>query len=298
MGIQLVRYYLIKEASRFVSPSITSTIKLDNQSFFRYALFFDASDYYKLLNPFKTDRYGISTLIKGPKFADFLKECMENAYYHSSSEEKFFCYTLFMSYVINNNYQPFIEAFTPKKKKSVYVEKMLNSYYFNSNENMPITKMNLADYFFDSFALSESDINLIDKPLKRVFGFFCAKNYYDECYKNAKFYFNHFTKDFLGIKKITFNLYDFFLNHRKNKLKARHFLYHKKIDTTVLNLKKEVYNNGVSDVNHSVDELYNRTLKDLKVACDVLNNYFNFNQDLKAFDKYFNIPKNKERSNS
>ncbi len=293
MGIQLVRYYLIKDATSYVSPSITSTIKLDNQIYFRYALFWDASDYYKLLNPFKANHYDLSNLLKGPKFTEFLKECMENAYYHSNSEEKFFCYTIFMSYVINNNYQPFIKAFTPKNKKDGYVEKMLNSYYFNSNEKMPITKLNLADYFFDSFALSESDINLIDKPLKRVFGFFRAKNYYAECYKNIKFYFNHCTKDFLGVKRITFNLYDFFLNHRKNKLKARHFLYHKKIDTTVLNLKKEPYNNGESTIDFSVDDLYKQTLKDLKIACDVLNNYFNFNQDLKAFNKYFNITKNK-----
>ncbi len=297
MNLSILNYYIFKDSLRFIHPQITYLQDTSNQILFKYALFYNAGEFYKIFNPFKKDSYQISAKIKGDLFPYFLKECMNTAYLHAKEAEKLFCYYIFMSHVIEQQMTPYIEAFSTKKKNKDYVAKTIESYFFNKNEKIRIHKTNLANYFFDSFELNQTDIALIDKPIKRVFGFFCSKNYYLECYNGARFYYDYLSRSTIGIKKPLYALYDFFLNHRKHKRKAKTFLYPKKIDTTILNLTKQSYTSHDTEVNYTLDELYQQILKEVRKACEVLNNYFSYDQNLKSFEKYFNLNFKEKKQN-
>lgn len=258
---------------------------VSNQSLFKSALFYNIDDFYKFTNPFKKDPYSLSKQIK-QNFVPFLKECLEYAYLHADAQEQLFCYYLLISYVTELYMNGYVEAFSSKKNKPLHVEKMLETYFFNKNEKLKLHKTNIADYFFDSFELTESDLNVLEKPIKRQFGFFCAENYYKECYLSAKTYFEYYANSKTGLKKVFYTLYDFFLNHRKGKPKARSYLYPKKLDTTLLNLTKAPFMLKNKEVMYSIDELYQELIKECRRACDALNSYFTGNQNLKPLDKF------------
>lgn len=283
MSGPFIRYYLLKDSLRFIHSNITYMQDTSNSTLFKYALFYDAEEFYKISNPFKKDIYKLSTKIKD-NFFPFLKECLNNAYLHSSAIEQLFCYYIFISYVANQYIDQYLCAFSPKRMN--YAEKTIDSYFFNKNEKLKLHKTNIADYFFSSFELSDEDIALLEKPIKRLFGFFCTKNYYLECYQSARFYFDHFANSKTGIKKPFYFLYDFILNHRKGKVKAKTFLYPKRIDTTLLNLTRQEYLLLGTQVSYSLDELYQQMLKESRKVCDLLNSYFTGNQNLKPLEKY------------
>lgn len=290
MSIHFVRYYLLKDSLRFINSNITYMQDTSNQALFKYALFYDVNLFYKLLNPFKIDAYQISNKINN-QFYSFLKECINNAYFHADLSEQLFCYYLLISYVAENYLKDYISAFSTKKKKKSHIEAMIETYFFNKNEKLKLYKTNIADYFFDSFELSDNDIALLEKPIKRQFGFFCTKNYYLECYQAARFYFDHLATSKAALKKPFFFFYDLVLNHRKAKHKAKTFLYPKRLDTTILNLTKKEYTLKDDVVNYTLDELYQEILKESRRACDALNSYFTGSQNLKPLDKYFSISK-------
>ncbi|MDE7106585.1 MAG: hypothetical protein K2O22_05415, partial [Anaeroplasmataceae bacterium] len=98
MSIPFVRYYVLKDSLRFIHSNITYMQDTSNQALFKYALFYEASTYYKIFNPFKKDPYNISEKIH-KQFQGFLKECIHNAYIHASMAEQLFCYYLMVSYV-------------------------------------------------------------------------------------------------------------------------------------------------------------------------------------------------------
>lgn len=287
MSIPFVRYYVLKDSLRFIHSNITYMQDTSNQALFKYALFYEASNYYKIFNPFKKDPYNITEKIQ-KQFQGFLKECLHNAYIHASMAEQLFCYYLMVSYVTEQYIEAYITSLATKKKKRDYIERMLETYFFNKNEKLKLHKVNIADYFFDSFELNEEDISLLEKPIKRHFGFFCTKNYYLECYRGARFYFDHLARSKTSIKKPLYFFYDVILNHRKTKMKAKSFLYPKRLDTTVLNLTKQEYTLKENIVRYTIDEIYLEIIKECRRACDVLNSYFTGNENLKPYEKFFN----------
>ena len=286
MGYPFIRYYVIKDALRFINTNITYMQDISNTMLFKYALFYDAEEFYKLMSFHKIDSYQISSKIKN-NFLPFLKEILHMAYVHASLEEQLFCYYIFISYIVNLYISDYIDDFHTKKKDKAYIERMLETYFFNKNEKLKLHSINVADYFFDSFELSQTDINLLEKPIKRVFGFFCTKNYYLECYQSARFYYDYLSISKTGLKKPLFFLYDLLLNHRKYKKKARSFLYPKRLDTTILNLNNRSYMLQDLEVTYSIDELYQVILKEVRRICDILNSYFTGNENLKPLEKYF-----------
>ncbi len=286
MDSSLLRYYIFKDTLSQISPQITYTIDTSNQVLFKYALFYSVGKFYKAFHPFKKDAYQLSIQIK-QHLQDFLKECMEDAYFHASNEEMLFCYFIFLSYIVEISFSDYVTSFVTKKKNTKVIIKNIEAYLFHKYEGTAIHKMNLSNYFFDSFALSDADLHLIEKPIKRIFGFFCTKQYYKSSYQSAKFYYDHLATSRTGIKKPFFFLYDIFLNHRKNKMKAKHFLYPKKIDSTFLNLSKSEIQMEKEIKNYSFEELYQITLEEAKKGIDILNSYFTSTQNFKAFDAYF-----------
>lgn len=284
MSQTFIRYYAFQQVIPHISTSITSNQELDYHALFKYALFADASLFYGIDHPFKVDHYQVSKRIFQDKFDEFFLECIENAYFHSSTEEMLFCYFILYSHIITTYMNPYIKMFMTKKKSKSYIEKMLESYFFMKKEGKPITKINLRDYFFDAFGLSYSDISLIDRPVKRVLGFFKSKNYYDYCYKNAATYYDHFCRSKFGFKKIIYFVYDTLLNHRKGRIKAKNYIYHKKIDTTILNLSHQEFQALDKTYKDNIDEYLERIIKALKSATLTLNDYFNYNQNKKSID--------------
>ncbi len=286
MSQTFIRYYLFKDATKYISPSIKNNLELNPHELFKYALFKDASLFYHLFHPFKVDSYQISKRIFSENFNSFFMETIENAYLHASHEEMLFCYFLLYSHIVQSFFTPYVEALITRKKNKSYVEKMLESYFFCKREGFLITKINIADYFFDAFQLSDSDIHLIEKPIKRELGFFSIKNYFSACYKSASNYYNHLCRSRFGFKTLLYFSYDALLNHRKGKTKAKNFIYHKKIDTTVLNLTHQEFMIGTTIYKDNVDELYERTLKVIKTGTNHLNDYFNFNQNKKGLENF------------
>ena len=103
----------------------------------------------------------------------------------------------------------------------------------------------------------------LDKPLKRSFGFFCSKSYYSKAYQTAYTYYKKYATSKSGLKQLRNILFDI-LNHKKEKRKAKTFLYNKKIDTTILNLTKQDYPFEDYIINHNIDEFYIKLLKEVK----------------------------------
>ena len=122
MGSSLIRYYIFKDTLSHISPQITYTIDTSNQVLFRYALFYSIGEFYKAFRPLQKDNYQLSKRIQS-NLQEFLKECMEDAHYHSSNEEKFFCYYIFLSYIINQTIPDYLHALVQKKKRFSFVEK-------------------------------------------------------------------------------------------------------------------------------------------------------------------------------
>ena len=290
MKLQFINYYIFKDANKYISNSI-STSSLENQSLFKYALFYNIGDYYKSIKSFKKGKYNITETEKKEKFPCFLLECMENSF-NLDNNAKLFCYYIFMSYAIDKIFDPYIRVHINKRISYEYVCKMIDSYYFNKNEGISIHKTDITDYFFNSFSLSNEDINTISLPIKRVFGFFCIENYYNNCYNNCYRYFKYYAKPNI-LKKVLFKMKDIFLP-RKNKTKLSNYMYNKKIDTKILNISRNsyIYNNEECDYN--IDEIYDLALKETKKVCQILNNFYNLNKDLRLFNNYFNL--NNEKS--
>lgn len=286
MGYSFIRYYAIRDSLRFINTNITYLQDTSNQALFKYALFYDIEEYYKLINFLKKDYYTLSSKIKN-NFYPFLKEILHMAYAHAVLEEQLFCYYLFVSYVVDQQISAYVEGLQTKKKDKFYLEKMLETYFFNKNEKIKLHKTNIADYFFGSFELNQNDLNLLEKPMKRVFGFFRTKNYYLECYQSARFYYDHLSRSTTGLKKACFFFYDILLNHRKGKRKAKTFIFPKRLDTTVLNLTKESFLLKGVEVNYTIDELYQNILKEARRVCEILNTYFTGSENSKPLEKYF-----------
>ncbi len=286
MSYTFIRYYAIKDSIRFINSNMTYMQNLSNQVLFKYAMFWDIDQYYKIRSPFKKNPYQINTKITH-HFECFLKEALHTAYMHASIEEQLFCYYLLISYVVEEHMTDYVQAFVEKRKRKAYIDHMLETYFFNKNEKIKLHKTNVADYFFDSFELNLSDINLLEKAIKRQFGFFCTKNYYLECYRSARFYFDHLARSTTGMKKPIYFIYDLFFNLRKSKKRARTYLYPKRLDTTVLNLTKKEFALHDQTVAYTMDELYQVILKESRRACDALNSYFTNNEAIKPLEKFF-----------
>lgn len=294
LALTFLKYYFLKDALSNIDSSILKNVSINNQMLFKYALFIDSSDYYCLINPFKKDHFQLSKLMKSEKGKIFIKECMESAQKNKEDEQKLFVYFIALSLLLDQQFENYIKGMETKRKKRIYIEKMIDSYYFNKNEKISLSKVNIADYFFEAFSLSKLDYDLIQKPIQRTFGFLCSTNYYKSAYEEACLFFNYFAKSKTGLKKIPFFFYDLCLNHRKGKRKAKTFLYHKKIDTTVLNLSKQPYSiENELEANFSLEEVYQNTLKESKKLCHVINDYFIFN-NMKNFLRYYQLEEKKK----
>lgn len=279
--MHFTRYYILKDSICYIDDKIKCNQNITNTNIFKYAMFYDIGKYYNFFKPFKKDKYNLSNKINA-NFFSFLEECMDNAYINSSLEQQLFCYYLLASYIINKYFNDYINNFNNPNE----ADNTLDVYYFNKNEKLKLHQTNISHYFFDSFYLNESDKELLNKVIKRQFGFFCSDAYFDNCYNFLKFYYNYLSKSKTGFKKIIYLLYDFLLNHKKN-IKAKYFLLPKKIDTTILNLNKKDILINSNKVNYNITELYNVVLKEIKKGYEALNIYFNQEQNLKSFNKLY-----------
>ncbi|MDE6660288.1 MAG: hypothetical protein K2J93_00505, partial [Anaeroplasmataceae bacterium] len=124
MSIHFLRYYIIKDSLRFINSNISYMQDTSNQALFKYALFYDAGTFYKVFNPFKKDNYQISHKIK-KQFPSFLKECINNAYFHANLSEQLFCYYMLISYVVEKYILDYVDAFKTNKENASYIEGMI-----------------------------------------------------------------------------------------------------------------------------------------------------------------------------
>jgi len=287
MSLYLLNYYFFKDSLKNISYDITSKAKTDNNTLFKFSFFYNSSDFYNMLNPFKKDPYRINRQIKtNPNL--FFKEILMDAKISNNENNILFTYAIILSYYLNSKFNYYIKNYITKTKNIYYVEKMIDSYFFNKFEKLSLHKINIADYFFDGFIINDNYLDFLDKPLKRSFGLFCTKKYYTNCYQNASKYYDKHTRSKTGLKKIFYLLNDILLNHRKNKRKSITYLYHKKIDTTILNLNKKEYEFEDKMINLSLDEFYDKLLKDVKNIINAINIFYDdFN--IKPFLKLFPI---------
>ena len=232
MSLYLLHYYLLKDSINYITPSVVKEANTDNNELFRKAFFYSSCDFYNMLNPFKVDPYRISAQLKSESAPIFIKECCQEAKYSKDANYKLLTYELVLSYHLEKSFSYYIDYFKDKYKNKYYIEKMIDSYFFNKYEKLSLNKINIADYFFDGFILTENDLKFMEKPMKRVFGFFTYNQYYNECYKTASKYFDHYTRALTPLKKLNFIIFDLLFNHRKGKRKAKTYIYHKKIDNT------------------------------------------------------------------
>lgn len=285
MALPFTFYYVLKDSYSYLSSSIRTDLDLNQYDFFKYALFLDIPEYYTLLHPFKKDPYQLKQAFTSSKMPLFIKECLDIAKKNDNPNQQFFCYSLLLGYLFQKEMVLFVQQNPVKKKPAIETEKMIDAYFFEKNEQRSLSSVNIADYFFDSFSLSEEDIELLEKPMKRIFGFFCTENYFQQAYQQAATYFSYFTRSKTNLKKIGFVLYDLFFSHQKEKRKAVTFLYPKKIDTALLHLTQK---------NESIETVYANFLKTAATIADLINQYFVYDNP-KPFLKYFQLTiKNKE----
>lgn len=288
MSLYLLNYYFFKDSIKNINQEIISSAKIDNNTLFKQSFFYNSCDFYNMLNPFKKNPYRIASQLKTDSSHLFFKEILIESKKSNDNELILFTYAIILSHFLNTRFKYYIDKEITRTKNRYYVEKMIDSYFFNKFEKMSLYKINIADYFFDGFNLDDKYLDFIDKPIVRSFGLFCCKTYFENAYINAyKYYDFHATKH-INLKNITHFFIDLFFNHKKGKRKAITYTYHKKIDTTILNLQKKEYQYEDYIINHSIDEFYNKLLKDSKQIINALNDYYN-TENLKPFYKLFPI---------
>lgn len=287
-------YYFLKDLLSQI-PEENLPKQPDNHLLFKYALFPTVGEFYALLHPLKKDHFSLHEQLLAYRTPIFIYECLEQSAEKDSPEQRFFAYTIALSHFFYTKLDEYLNCFSYKKKKRIDVEKNIDTYFFMKNEKMPITQVNLGDYFFDSFAMTDEEMELIHLPMIKAYGFFCSDSYFNHAYLQAHRYYSSYVRSKSGIKRIPYFFYDLLLNHRKGKRKASTFLYSRKIDTTVLNLQKKTYSNQNASTKDTLDEFYDKTLKDAKKLISLLNKYFSTGNS-QPIVKYYHIDFVKENN--
>ncbi len=289
MALSMLHYYFLKRIVDNTPTPIKEKLEYDNDLIFNLSTFNDLGMFYKLFHPVKKDKYKLNEKLSSEQFKDFILECLFICKKNNDNQQLLFIYAMICHNILKENIDTFLSARLTKKLKYDIACNMIDFYYAKAYDKLDLTKIPLTAFFPNGFTYYEFMEELIHNPFIKIFSFFCTKQYFSHAMKRKKFYYSYCNRSRTKIKLIFYKFYDWIFNHR-GKPKASHYLYTKKVNTTLFNLRNKPYLIGEETYTYSLENVIDNAYNLAKDNLEVINQYIFYDND-KPLKKFYKIEK-------
>lgn len=284
----MIHYYFFKDVVSKLDLNIQTCLDYDDNLIFNLANFNTTPSFYKLFNLYKNDKYKIQNYFDGNDFNSFIVDCIINLQKDNDYKKLLFLYAMVSHKILNNYLYPYIHALKSNDYSFNIALNMLD-FYYSKWHGYDITKESIYKTFQNSFIYYDYMDELIRNPLIKNFKLMSSQAYFNRCYKKKKKFYKKYAK--VRFKIIYLSLLSIF--YLKHGITPKEFPYKDKLDTKLLNKKKEYFKIGEKEYNDTVEEIIQKALKETISTIQAINSYLFSNNDTKI-RKIFNIPETKK----
>lgn len=282
MNGEMLNYYFLKDVIKHIPEEINSELTYDDSLLFNFANFLNIPKFTYLYNPFLKDKYQLDKEFE-KDFDSFFLECAISLNQLNDYKRLLFLYSILAIHNFRYHLNPYLVAI---KKEKMTLEDCYNmlDVYLSNKAQIDLTKTTLYSLFNEGFHYYDYVEDLIHKPLIRSYKFMGSSGYFTKGYKK----FRHFCKkNTVGEwKRGFYRMWDSLF--ARKKMGKKYFLYSKKMDMDLLNLKRKEYTSKDGIATEAFTDIWNQALNDTLDQINVLNDYL-FAHNENKFRKRFNI---------
>lgn len=284
----MIHYYFFKNVITNLDNDILEKLEFDDNLVFNLANFNNTPSFYSLFHITRNDKYKIQNYFDGMEFNSFIVECMINLQKNNNYKQLLFLYAMVTHRTLNDYLYPYVNALKSSDYSFTTAINMLDFYDAKRN-GFDVTKDSIVKEFHDSFVYYDYMDELIRYPMVKAFKLMSSESYFKRCYRKKKTFYKKYAK--VKYRMVLLKLWSLFF--RKHGIIPTDFPYRKKIDTKLLNVKKDHYKIGEREYCDSLDEILKNALKDSLTIISAINSYLFDNNDQKI-RKIYNIPEEKK----
>ena len=284
----MIHYFFFKDVISKLDSNIQNSLDYDDNLIFNFANFNTTPSFYKLFNLFKNDKYKIQNYFDSNEFNSFIVDSIINLQKDNDYKKLLFLYGMVSHRILNNYLYPYVHALKSNEYSFNIALNMLDFYYSKYN-GFDVKKESIYKKFPDSFIYYDYMDELIRNPLIKNFKLMSSKEYFIRCYKKKKKFYKKYAK--VRYKIIYLSIISIF--YHKHGITPKEFPYKDRIDTKLLNKKKDYFKIGEKDYNDTFEEIIQKALKETTSTIQAINSYLFSNNDTKI-RKIFNIPETKK----
>ena len=284
----MLHYYFFKDVVEKLDNSIKSKLEYDDNLIFNFANFNTSSLFYKIFNPFKNDKYNIQNYFDKDTFNSIIIDSAISIQKNNDFNKLLFLYGMIAHKTLNDYLYPYVNAL---KSNTYSFNDALNmlDFYSAKRNGLDITKESIYKIFKDSFQYYDYMDEVIRFPMIKTCKLMSSFTYFTKCYKRKRKFYKKYARAKYRIVWIKF----ISIFYRKHSLSPKEFIYKKKIDTNLLNVKKVEFKIGEKIYNDNLDELINKAVKESLNIIRAVNSYLFDNND-KKLRQIYNIPQTKK----
>ena len=283
----MIHYYFFNDLVNRLDNQTKTKLDYDDNLLFNLANFNTSPSFYKLFNISKRDKYKVQEYFDSDDFYSFLVECAINVQKDNDYKKLLFLYAMISHKILSSYLYPYI---TSLKSNTYTMDVGLNmlDFYFARRHGLDVTKESLYNKFKGGFIYHEYMDELIRYPMIKICKLMSSESYFTKCYKRKKKFYRKY-----GVVKYKIVWLKFTsLLYRKKGTLPKDFPYKKIIDANLLNVRRKEFILNDKTYNGTIDDLYEKAIKDSIEAIKALNLYLFDNND-KLFRKLFKIPEKK-----
>ncbi|MGM9969368.1 MAG: hypothetical protein ACI35S_03125 [Anaeroplasma sp.] len=277
MNGEMLQYYFYKNRINNLPNSIKNALEYDDDLLFCLSTFSSTGFYFRILNPFKKDRYKLDNFFNSNMVEIIIKDALLKIKKDDNLKELMFIYALECSYLLNSEINNYYKELNLDISKHSFLN-MVDYFYSLKYDNFDVSKNKISKKFLNGFNYYDYMENIIHNPCIKYYNFFCSRSYYSRSIKRKKQFYKYLSISKHKIKYFILKFYDLLFNHF-GKPKAADYVYLSKVDTRILNLTKDLYI-------HSLDEVIENTAKKCDEKIKAINDFL-FNNKEKKFNELF-----------
>lgn len=284
----MIHYYFFNDLVSKLDSNILQKMDYDDNLIFNIANFNTSPSFYKIFNLFKGDKYKIQNKFDNNEYNSFIVDCIINLQKENDYKKLLFLYGMVSHRILNNYIYPYIYTLKSDEYSFNRALNMLD-FYLSKWNSFDVTKESIYKKFSEAFTYYDYMDELIRNPMVKDFKLMSSQEYFKKCYKNKKKFYKKFAK--VKYKSIYLSLVA--LLYHKNGLSPKEFPYKDRIDTRLLNKKKEFFKIGDKEYNDTFEEMIQKAQKEALNTISAINSYLFSNNDVKI-RKIYNIPETKK----